>query len=357
MQVKQIYDPDHFNKVAFELGWDCAIYGIDVTDVPEQVIEGFRAAKAKGITTKKSDKYINKYLYIRLNAIRRNRIVADHVSPDMLRRLDGGRCPITRMKFTYGTGTETDWSVDRVNNKGAYAAMNICIMSVKANAAKGSMNSQQIYEIYERLNQNEDPDFDKVEYNGLNVYEWERLAWLTQRCDEDPYEGPVLFLTMSPPPLIPLIMLDQMQLFLFYYFFSDKYTGSKKSIKRILGSKMKHFKKFEKVLGTVVRAAFTRNPNYRETPLGIPLGIFAYDAMKYAFMELLSSVGYETLRTVVKRQTSITMHTRDRAAINEKLDGLNLTKDDLDFNRVFEQSNGYMTDYTIDESKLKILFS
>jgi hypothetical protein len=51
---------------------------------------------------------------------------------------------VTLVELTHGTGEDTDWSVDRVNNDGAYADGNLIVMSARANKAKGNKSFLEV---------------------------------------------------------------------------------------------------------------------------------------------------------------------------------------------------------------------
>lgn len=194
-----------FQRVAFNLGWDYRKHGLVLPDdVPEDMHEGWKAAASK--VSRKPDRYILKFLYIRYSALKRHRVVSTHVTPELIQYLDNsGICPITRRSLTYGTLTDSDWSIDRVNNDGGYAPGNLVVMSAKANKAKGSKSADDIDELIHVM---------KIKgesiYEGLTINEWKRMLWLTEKCGGD---RPVPF-TLEPPPLIGTNNFDTLQWFL-----------------------------------------------------------------------------------------------------------------------------------------------
>ena len=55
-----------------------------------------------------------------------------------LHRIDVPVCPVSLVTLTHGERADTDWSIDRLNNNGAYAIGNLAVMSRGANTAKGA---------------------------------------------------------------------------------------------------------------------------------------------------------------------------------------------------------------------------
>ncbi|MDO9237676.1 MAG: hypothetical protein Q7U28_16785 [Aquabacterium sp.] len=153
---------------------------------PSVVQEGFDAAAHAGLHRHRSDRFVAKWLQLRLGAWRRGRGVAQDVTPHLLREIDVDRCPITRQPLTHGTTQDTDWSVDRLNNDAAYAASNLAVMSVKANRAKGRLGFEQVH-----LKATVGESLD-----GLMPSEWLRLAVLML--------GPAFATRPHDAPLLPL---------------------------------------------------------------------------------------------------------------------------------------------------------
>lgn len=127
-------------EIGRALGWDLAYYGWNPRDdAPVDVIEGHTAGKAHfGSRRKTPDRFERKWLQLRQNALRRGRVVHEAVTPAYIEFIDYPTCPVTLVELTHGTGEDTDWSVDRVNNDAAYADGNLIVMSTRANKAKGN---------------------------------------------------------------------------------------------------------------------------------------------------------------------------------------------------------------------------
>lgn len=154
------------------------------------VLEGMQQARAENRARKPTDRYTRKWLQLRLNAYRRQRVVDDAVTPELLQRIDVTHCPVTRTELTHSTRRLTDWSVDRLNNDGAYVPNNLAVMSAAANRAKGQLNFEQV------LARAQAGDETAVQPGGLQRCEWLRLASLML--------GPCF---VSRPHLVPMIPL------------------------------------------------------------------------------------------------------------------------------------------------------
>ena len=124
---------------------------------------------------------------MRFNAWKRNRFVSPEFTPELLREIDSTRCPVSGVEFTYGTGADTDWSVDRIDNDGGYAPGNVVIITVRVNAAKGS---KSVKELLMHGYQVTNPAAQRVllgfkESTELTKSEWQRLAWIAATGDKN----------------------------------------------------------------------------------------------------------------------------------------------------------------------------
>lgn len=163
------------SRLAFDPDWSAAVQ------------EGFDSAAARGQLRQAGDRFVRKWLQLRANALRRHRIVDADVTPDLLRRLDVAACPVLRVTLTHGELSDTDWSVDRLNNDGAYAPRNLAIVSTRANRA------------------NADLDFDAVHARArgqapagdLAPVEWMRMAALML--------GPCFAHRPAQAPILPML--------------------------------------------------------------------------------------------------------------------------------------------------------
>jgi hypothetical protein len=134
------------SKSWFELGWDFASFNLALPprasrDMQQGWKEGTRRTSHRVPT-----KHELKWLRLRFGALERNKAVDPSVTPALLEAITPAVCPVLTIPLTCGTGSELDWSVDRVFNGAAYSAANICIMSVKANRSKGSLDIHAVCE-------------------------------------------------------------------------------------------------------------------------------------------------------------------------------------------------------------------
>ena len=152
------------------LGHDLFQYrrSLDETRVAASVQEGFAEARLRRVSTRSPDRFVRKWLQLRLSAQRRGRVVTDDITPQLLRRIDVETCPVIRCRLTHGELGDADGSVDRLNNDGAYAANNLAVMSTRANRAKGDRSFDAVL----ALSQRREPT------DGLTPIEWSRLAAL-----------------------------------------------------------------------------------------------------------------------------------------------------------------------------------
>jgi hypothetical protein len=192
-------------EIGRTLGHDYFQFGIKEPgqDWPASVVEGFRHAAASHVSRKPSNRYINKYLQLRLNALRRSRHVDEQVTPELLQKIDVEFCPITRQKLTHGELKGTDWSIDRLNNEAAYAPHNLAVMSTLANRAKGRRSYEEVFALSELHDATE----------GLSPAEWLRLAalMLGPCFATAPRLAPVIPLTASIPKHTVRLAMQQIQ--------------------------------------------------------------------------------------------------------------------------------------------------
>ncbi len=172
-------------------------------DAPPAFTEGWRQAVHQGHPRQVADRHVNKWLQLRWGAWQRGRAVADDVRPELIREIDVATCPVTRCTLTHATRTDTDWSVDRLNNDGAYVASNLAVMSVRANRAKGRMSFEQVLACAQGA----------APIHGLMPAEWMRLAALMLGpCHlMAPLQAPALPLCASLPARSARLALQQVQ--------------------------------------------------------------------------------------------------------------------------------------------------
>jgi len=152
------------------LGDDYAAWDRRMPDgAPPEFREGYAAGQAKH-KIKKSDRFVRKWLQIRYNALKRERVVDEKVTADFLKEIDVPICPVTLIELSHSKQTESDWSIDRVNNDGAYAPQNLIVISTKANKAKGAKTFDEVEKLA----------LQNSVVEELEPKEWLRLAVLMQ---------------------------------------------------------------------------------------------------------------------------------------------------------------------------------
>ena len=124
------------------------LVSLDASSSEQSVLAGYRAGREQfRVQQHLPDRFVSKWLQLRLNAFRRRQILDLEVTPPYLKRIDCATCPITLIAMTHGALSESDWSVDRINNDGAYAPGNLMVMCVKANRAKGARGYRDVIQL------------------------------------------------------------------------------------------------------------------------------------------------------------------------------------------------------------------
>lgn len=177
-------------ETGFDIGWDFARFGrgLDRASSERSVLAGYRAGREHfRVPQHVPDRFVSKWLQLRLNAFRRRRILDQEVTPAYLKRIDCAMCPITLIAMTHAALAESDWSVDRINNDGAYAPGNLMVMCVKANRAKGAKGFTEVVELASGSAEGA--------VLGLSKREWARLACVMVGAAN----------MTGPRPLLPLL--------------------------------------------------------------------------------------------------------------------------------------------------------
>jgi len=211
----------------FEIGWDHAQHRltppVDHLQPGSPVRQGWEAGKATfGPRTRAATPHVRKWLQLRLNAWQRGRAFCTlQVTPALLRRIDVAVCPITREPLTRGTGGPLDASVDRVNNAAGYAAGNLAVMSVRANAAKAAHAWNDAMGFVRQIEAGQLGAVD-----GLGAAPWARLAVLMSYATPLPHAvAATLPMLVLPPPRLRLLNAVQcLQALLTLQFTRDGYT-------------------------------------------------------------------------------------------------------------------------------------
>ncbi len=168
-----------FEAAGFEIGWDHAHHRVvppaEHLHADHPVRQGWQAGQAVfGARTLRATPQVRKWLQLRLNAWLRGRTFEGvQVTPHFLKQIEASVCPITRETLTHATGLPGDASVDRVNNDAGYAAGNLAVMSVRANAAKSGYGWDDALGFVQQIERGALGQID-----GLDAAAWSRLAVL-----------------------------------------------------------------------------------------------------------------------------------------------------------------------------------
>lgn len=188
-------DRSQVSATAYDLGWDMAHYGVRPRDhwhsIREPLTMGWQDGHAHfGSRTLPVDAFSKKWLRLRGSALHRGKICHESVTADYLREIAPRWCPILRTELRYDGAVldpvnETDliWSVDRIDNDGAYIAGNLAVMSEKANRAKGNLEYAGLRAMRQQALAQSDGRID-----GLSSDEWGRLSDLASMINNHAYD-------------------------------------------------------------------------------------------------------------------------------------------------------------------------
>jgi len=141
----------------------------------------------RGAKRYESSYFARKLLSLRLSAVKRNMVVDVSVTPAFLERITGAHCPVTHQPLSTAAKSPNNPSADRLVNEVSYRAGNICVLSRRANRAKGELRFEEVAELAQA----------GAPHAGLEAVEWMRLAslmygaWARAYRHEDPYLLPL----------------------------------------------------------------------------------------------------------------------------------------------------------------------
>lgn len=181
---------------------------------PEMYQRAYRKYRDSKGPSAYQDYFVRKCLGLRLNAIKRGMVVDPSVTPDHLRYITDGICPVTLEPLEFETRGQSKLnpSVDRLVNEVGYRAGNICVLSQRANRAKGEKTFEEVASIAVR----------GETASGLEPVEWMRMcslmygAWAKAYRNNDPrllplaaIPGPGMFMATSQVVQLMLTRLAQ----------------------------------------------------------------------------------------------------------------------------------------------------
>lgn len=110
--------------------------------------------------SQRSDIYLRKLLNLKVNAYARKIPVSSALTVDYLRSITVPVCPVSGVNLTQGSLTDSDWSIDRLDNNLGYVPGNLCMVSTRVNALKGDLD-------LETLHSQVKTNFDNLGLDGL----------------------------------------------------------------------------------------------------------------------------------------------------------------------------------------------
>lgn len=265
-------------RTSYELGRDYAYFGLNFTDESDKDMQhGLTEGRLHfGHKTKTPTVYDRKWLQIRKNAIARNRVFDDSVTPKYLSWLNKqNRCPVSAVQLTQGTKTDTDWSIDRVINDGGYTRGNLIVVSNRVNQAKDNKSLEDVRAIFEGTTID----------TSLSPIEWSRLFRIMQIVylaadvirDQD-YK--VLPIDMFRPEHLLLHYTEALQECLVSYFHKQAKVDYSKDFKILQSScnDPTSRAKLKKLLNKL-------GQKYREVV--VPVAVFSYPSVWRLFTDLV----------------------------------------------------------------------
>jgi len=218
-------------KVAFDLGWDAYASGMELSGwrkYYKAIRLGWVASSNKKVTqvVTSPNRYVRKLLKLRLNAWLRSRQFNASVNEDFLRQIDVKYCPVTLELLTHGAMQPTDWSVDRINNRGGYGVSNLAIMSTRANVAKANYSYNKIHGFAHNPDANIPEELYQDDGNSLvplTRVEWARMAVICSYGPSSQDDDGILSLpsrvtpcVIAPPPCLMSSIPNMLQMVIAY---------------------------------------------------------------------------------------------------------------------------------------------
>lgn len=94
---------------------------------------------------KRSEIYVRKLLSLKVNAFARKISVSSAVTVDYMRSITVPVCPVSGVNLTQGALTDSDWSIDRLDNNLGYVPGNLCMISTRVNTLKGDLDLETLH--------------------------------------------------------------------------------------------------------------------------------------------------------------------------------------------------------------------
>lgn len=132
------------DRYAFQLGEDLGLCRMEsVAHWPsDEMAKGYEYGLKR--TRMHADVYLRKLLRLRVNTYARRLPFSSAITTDYLRAITVTVCPVSGVALTQGLLADTDWSIDRLDNTLGYVPGNVCFMSRRVNAIKGSADFDEL---------------------------------------------------------------------------------------------------------------------------------------------------------------------------------------------------------------------
>lgn len=167
------------DRYAFQLGESLGLLRLDAQDGwPSPEMErGYRLGLS--CPARHGDIHLRKLLTLRRNAFARGIPVAAGMTVDYLRRITVAVCPVSGEVLSQGMQSESDCSLDRLENSLGYVPGNVCFVSRRVNELKGRSDFESLADAaWKSLLQDGFEGLTDDIGNGLSALEALRLAAL-----------------------------------------------------------------------------------------------------------------------------------------------------------------------------------
>ncbi|NML15619.1 hypothetical protein [Azohydromonas caseinilytica] len=201
------FDTPVQDPVGFDIGWEHARHALAPPPAwlgPGSALrQGWEAGQARfGRRTRAATPSVRDWLRLRLQAWERGSdFELRQVTPQFLRQIEVGHCPVTREPLTQGLERPTDASVAQLLDTAGCTAGNLVMLSAAASQARAAARDlPQVQAQQQRLARGGLASLD-----GLTAAQWARLATLLSFVTPLPHEEAArLPLHLLPPPRLRL---------------------------------------------------------------------------------------------------------------------------------------------------------
>lgn len=212
-------DPNPANpadRVAFEIGWDHARYGLVPVPAVMQpggpVGQGWHAARAVfGRRTLAAPRSVRAWLQLRLQAWREGAAFENlQVTPNFLAQIEAATCPVTRRTLGGAIGGDDEAVVARLRADAGYAAGNLVTISRAAARMAAGRDAAAVLAIAERLERESRAAASATSHEGLDAAAWARLAALMSLAVElPPVQAARIAMRALPPNRVRVLSATQ----------------------------------------------------------------------------------------------------------------------------------------------------